>query len=75
MAERDKYTREITRLPKPIDEMTDDELWELFPPEPLQISWGKVIGHNALGPIVLVSDELFEFIDKIARGKDPKATA
>lgn len=50
------------RLPKPIDEMTADEIWALFPDNKPYI--GERIGESEYGPIIAVSEGLMnEMVD------------
>ena len=46
-------------LPKPIDEMTADELFEFFPDNKKPYV-GRVVGRSALGPIVEMPQDLVE---------------
>ncbi len=44
------------RLPKPIDELSDDEFWDLFSERKPHCA--KVVGQSALGPIVQLPEAI-----------------
>ncbi len=44
------------RLPRPIDELSDDEFWDLFPERKPHCA--RVVGQSTLGPIVRLPEDV-----------------